>query len=141
MKILRMYMIETGENDADRTDRGVSGDSRCIVFFYCGKETVYNAADDQPSDQCTGRRMGIKIIYPDEQRASSDAGRYDHAGKLRWDLLPLEEIEDIVKVYKVTTMYGAKDESEFSFDELTEYTVKYESDTSHITAAFKESKE
>ena len=40
------------------------------------------AADDQPSDQCTGRRMGIKIIYPDEQRASSDAGRYDHAGML-----------------------------------------------------------
>ncbi len=51
----------------------------------------------------------------------SEKGRKDNEGKLRWDLLPLEPIQEVVKAFT----YGAKKYSENNWQKVENFNEAY----------------
>ena len=65
-----------------------------------------------------------------------DDGIKSDEGKLRWDLLPLDALEEIVRVYT----YGLKEHSDYSWQKLSAFESRYFSAMMRHAADYKKGK-
>lgn len=85
-----------GEGDCEHCYMSRNGHCKAMVKMYCGTNT---RADNLPIyyklvEQCKTKNTSM------EQEIKTEARKNDRLDdKLRWELLPLEDVEDIVRVY------------------------------------------
>lgn len=76
-----------------------------------------------------GKKENVKV---DRLKKDNKAKRHN-TGKLRWDLLPLPALQEIVRVFT----YGANEYDEWNWYRGMKYSISYASGTRHRTEWWK----